>query len=255
MAEDRHQNALPNGYQFEGYRVEGVLGAGSFGVTYKARELAIDRLVAIKEYMPAGIAHRNPDDSSVRPISSADAEEFEWGLDRFQKEAATLVSFRHPNIVPVFRYFVANGTAYMVMEYQQGQSLAETSDRRPKKLKRSRDLRRDRPFAGGPGARSRSRLPAPGYQARQHIHPRRRLAGAYRFRRRSTGDRRAQPEPDPYLYPRLRAARAVRDQRTSGALDRYLRARRGHVSLGHRRNRQWTRRPAYRPRRAAIPTR
>jgi len=125
MAEERHQNALPNGYQFEGYRVEGVLGAGSFGVTYKARELAIDRLVAIKEYMPSGIAHRNPDDSSVRPISSADAEEFSWGLDRFQKEASTLVSFHHPNIVPVYRFFAANGTAYMVMEYQQGESLAE----------------------------------------------------------------------------------------------------------------------------------
>ena len=125
MAEERHQNALPNGYQFEGYRVEGVLGAGSFGVTYMAREIAIDRLVAIKEYMPSGIAARNPNDSSVRPISSADSEEFEWGLDRFQKEAATLVSFRHPNIVPVFRFFPANGTAYMVMEYQQGSSLAE----------------------------------------------------------------------------------------------------------------------------------
>jgi len=125
MADERHQNALPNGYQFEGYRIEGVLGAGSFGVTYKARELVIDRLVAIKEYMPAGIASRNPDDSSVRPISSADSEEFEWGLDRFQKEAATLVSFSHPNIVPVYRFFTENGTAYMVMEYQQGQSLAE----------------------------------------------------------------------------------------------------------------------------------
>ena len=60
MATQRHQNALPNGYLFEGYRIEGVLGAGSFGVTYKAREVAIDRLVAIKEYMPAGIATRDP---------------------------------------------------------------------------------------------------------------------------------------------------------------------------------------------------
>ena len=125
MATERHQHALPNGYMFEGYRVEGVLGAGSFGVTYKAREVAIDRLVAIKEYMPAGIATRDPQNSSVHPISSADEEEFEWGLERFQLEASTLVSFRHPNIVPVFRFFEANGTAYMVMEYQQGQSLSQ----------------------------------------------------------------------------------------------------------------------------------
>lgn len=125
MVEQRHQHALPNGYLFEGYRIEGILGAGSFGVTYKAREVAIDRAVAIKEYLPSGIATRDTEDSSVRPISSADAEEFEWGLDRFQKEAAVLVTFRHPNIVPVFRFFEANSTAYMVMEYQDGRSLAQ----------------------------------------------------------------------------------------------------------------------------------
>ncbi len=125
MVEQRHQHALPNGYLFEGYRIEGVLGAGSFGVTYKAREVAIDRAVAIKEYLPSGIATRDTEDSSVRPISSADSEEFEWGLDRFQKEAAVLVTFRHPNIVPVFRFFEANSTAYMVMEYQDGRSLAQ----------------------------------------------------------------------------------------------------------------------------------
>ena len=125
MVEERHQHALPNGYLFEGYRIEGILGSGSFGVTYIAREVAIDRAVAIKEYLPAGIAARNAEDSSVRPISLADAEEFEWGLERFQKEAAVLVTFRHPNIVPVFRFFEANSTAYMVMEYQDGRSLAQ----------------------------------------------------------------------------------------------------------------------------------
>ena len=125
MIEQRHQHALPNGYLFEGYRIEGVLGAGSFGVTYMAREVAIDRAVAIKEYLPSGIATRDTKDSSVRPISSADSEEFEWGLDRFQKEAAVLVTFRHSNIVPVFRFFEANSTAYMVMEYQEGRSLAQ----------------------------------------------------------------------------------------------------------------------------------
>ena len=125
MVEQHHQHALPNGYLFEGYRIEGILGSGSFGVTYIAREVAIDRAVAIKEYLPAGIAARNAEDSSVRPISLADAEEFEWGLERFQKEAAVLVTFRHPNIVPVFRFFEANSTAYMVMEYQDGRSLAQ----------------------------------------------------------------------------------------------------------------------------------
>ncbi len=49
-------NALPNGYAFEGYRIEGVLGAGGFGITYLATETAVDRQVAIKEFLPTGIA-------------------------------------------------------------------------------------------------------------------------------------------------------------------------------------------------------
>jgi serine/threonine protein kinase len=56
------RNALPKGYEIEGYRIDRVLGAGGFGVTYLATEISINRRVAIKEYLPSGIAVRGRDD-------------------------------------------------------------------------------------------------------------------------------------------------------------------------------------------------
>ena len=118
-------HALPPGYKIEGYRIEGTLGTGGFGVTYLARELSLDRLVAIKEYLPADISVRDTHHDTVHPIEQEDVETFEWGLERFRGEALTLVSFRHANIVAVLRFFEANGTAYMVMDYEQGSSLGD----------------------------------------------------------------------------------------------------------------------------------
>jgi len=118
-------HALPPGYEIEGYRIEGTLGTGGFGVTYLAREVSLDRLVAIKEYLPAEIAVRDTRHSTVHPIDDDDVETFEWGLERFRGEALTLVSFRHANIVAVLRFFEANGTAYMVMDYEEGSSLGD----------------------------------------------------------------------------------------------------------------------------------
>ncbi len=118
-----HRYALPNGYEFDGYRIDGILGTGGFGITYRANELAIDRPLAIKEYLPAGIAMRDQSSSAVHASGSSDQDDFEWGLDRFRKEAQTLVSFRHANIVAVFRFFEANNTAYLVMEYARGEDL------------------------------------------------------------------------------------------------------------------------------------
>lgn len=120
---DSHLNALPQGYEFQGYRIEQELGAGGFGITYKATELLIGRSVAIKEYMPPAIAVRGRDSVSVHPIGPRDREPFELGVKRFRKEAQALVNFRHPNIVAVHRFFEANGTAYLVMAFEEGMSL------------------------------------------------------------------------------------------------------------------------------------
>lgn len=122
-------NALPRGYEIQGYRMESVLGSGGFGITYRALETSIGRTVAIKEYLPAGVAIRARDLANIQPISDADVQTFEWGLDRFRHEAQTLVAFRHPNIVKVLRFFEANGTAYMVMDYEEGESLDAVLER------------------------------------------------------------------------------------------------------------------------------
>src|SRR6185436_9710800 len=127
---DEARHGLTRGYEIQGYRIERVLGAGGFGITYLATEVAINRSVAIKEYLPNGIAARSRNDESVQPLSQDDRENYQWGLERFQREAQTLVAFHHSNIVSVFRYFEANGTAYLVMAYEDGDSLATILDKR-----------------------------------------------------------------------------------------------------------------------------
>jgi len=69
-------------------------------------------------------------DSSVYPASSANGERYQWGLDRFIAEARTLAKFKHPAIVRVLSVFEDNNTAYMVMEYELGQSLQQVLDGR-----------------------------------------------------------------------------------------------------------------------------
>lgn len=127
---DDARHGLGRGLDIHGYRIERVLGAGGFGITYLATEIAINRPVAIKEYLPNGIAARSRDDVSVAPLTEADQENFQWGLERFRREAQTLVAFHHTNVVSVFSYFEANGTAYLVMAYEDGDSLASILEKR-----------------------------------------------------------------------------------------------------------------------------
>ena len=116
--------ALPEGTRLEEYRIEGVLGAGGFGITYRATDTNLHKVVAIKEYMPTDFATRTQD-STVVPHSSANAADYEWGLRRFLDEAKTLARFDHTNINKVHRVFEANGTAYLVLEYVEGRTLSE----------------------------------------------------------------------------------------------------------------------------------
>lgn len=115
--------ALPAGTTLVGdYRIERVLGAGGFGITYLAREVALDRLVTVKEYFPSDFAVRDAS-ATVRPKAPDCQEDYDWGLTRFIDEAQTLAKFDHPNINRVYRYFRANRTAYMVLHFEPGQSL------------------------------------------------------------------------------------------------------------------------------------
>lgn len=104
------------------YQILSMLGSGGFGVTYLAQDLNLDCKVAIKEFFPTSLARRLGD-KVVRPKAMAWSGPFKTGLQQFLIEARTLASFRHPNIVRVRRFFETNGTAYMVMEYEEGESL------------------------------------------------------------------------------------------------------------------------------------
>lgn len=114
---------LRAGYQLAWYTIKSVLGHGGFGITYLAHDNNLDREVAIKEYLPTSFACRH-EDHSVNPITGSLINHYKWGLERFLIEAQTLAKFKHNNIVGVHSVFEQNGTAYMVMEYETGESLA-----------------------------------------------------------------------------------------------------------------------------------
>ena len=128
MSDREHRLALPSGYRLRGYILEGVLGVGGFGVTYLARDVMLDREVAVKEYLPNEWAVR--EGVTVHPKSEDDREVFEWGMTRFLEEARILARFRHPNLIRVMEYFEENETAYIVMEYEEGESLDRLLARR-----------------------------------------------------------------------------------------------------------------------------
>lgn len=134
MAEDT--NALPTGYSLHRYQIEGVLGAGGFGITYKAMHEALENEVAIKEYFPAEWAYRDHNGTTVRanaqgqiPARTGEPPCYEWGLQRFLDEAKILVQINHPGVVRVRDYFTMNGSAYIVMEYEEGESLSTSLQR------------------------------------------------------------------------------------------------------------------------------
>ncbi len=115
--------ALPPGTELVGdFTIERVLGSGGFGITYLALDQALGCRVTIKEYFPTDFAVRS-DNTNAAPRSLDCAGDYRWGLDRFLAEAQTLAKFIHPNIVRVRRYFPANNTGYMVLDFEEGQSL------------------------------------------------------------------------------------------------------------------------------------
>ncbi|HUS24759.1 MAG TPA: SUMF1/EgtB/PvdO family nonheme iron enzyme [Candidatus Binatia bacterium] len=115
--------ALLPGTRLHEYRIEGLLGHGGFGITYLARDTHLDKPVAIKEYLPGDLAVRVSDgDVTVRSPDTQEA--FAWGRHHFLKEARVLARFRHHNLIQVHRFFEAHNTAYFVMEYAQGTTLA-----------------------------------------------------------------------------------------------------------------------------------
>ncbi|MFT5396812.1 MAG: serine/threonine protein kinase, partial [Gammaproteobacteria bacterium] len=129
MGEKVHRNSLQPGYKLHWYTIKEILGQGGFGITYLAFDNNLEEDVAIKEFLPIELAMREGD-FSIHPLSEGHKDNFEWGLDRFIKEARTLTKFKHPNVVRVRSVFNENNTAYMVMEFERGESLQEILSRR-----------------------------------------------------------------------------------------------------------------------------
>ena len=124
-----HSASLLRGQRIDEYEIVRVLGAGGFGITYLAFDHQLDGPVALKEYFPAELAARL-DGERVAATAPTNQETFAWGLERFLDEARAIHRFRHPNVVRAHRYLEANGTAYIVMEYVEGESLKEILERR-----------------------------------------------------------------------------------------------------------------------------
>ena len=117
-------HALQADYILGEYRIEKLLGEGGFGLTYLAFDTHLEKQVAIKEYMPSEHALRESDSKIIAKSAAAEIV-YKWGLKAFLNEAKTLAKFEDPNIVRIHRFFKANGTAYIVMEYCEGKCLVD----------------------------------------------------------------------------------------------------------------------------------
>lgn len=110
----------------ERYIIGQKIGMGGFGIIYKAWDRRLETTMAIKEFYPSGLVNRLPNSADIFVASQKRENEFIQGKTRFMEEARYLAKFNsHPNIVNVFEYFEANGTAYFVMEYLEGKTLEE----------------------------------------------------------------------------------------------------------------------------------
>lgn len=127
MSEILSHHALAVGTMVQEYRLTRILGIGGFGIVYAAENIYLDETVAIKEFLPAGLATRI-EKTQIAPLSQDKEEVYNWALKNFLKEAKILWELSRPkphrSIVRVTRFHEENGTAYMVMDYEEGQALS-----------------------------------------------------------------------------------------------------------------------------------
>lgn len=123
------------------YIIGKVLGFGGFGVTYIAWDSTLEQSVAIKEYLPSEFSTRMPGQTMVTVFHGDKGEQFQEGLVKFVDEARRLAKFQNENgIVKIFDSFTENDTAYIVMEYLEGETLTE-------KLKRENTISEEEALA------------------------------------------------------------------------------------------------------------
>jgi len=115
------------------YLVGRVLGEpGGFGITYLCWDIELQRRVAIKEFFPRQLVWRAQNGREVAPLNADKGKIFTDNLKKFLEEARQIDKFDHPNLVRLRDYFRENNTAYLVMNFHQGISLAEYLSEREK---------------------------------------------------------------------------------------------------------------------------
>lgn len=111
---------LPPGTRVEKYELREVLGQGGGGISYLALDCQLEREVVLKEHFPMGLCHRVPGAAEVAPT---DETGYARSLQAFCREARILAGMRHAGIVAVHEIFAACGTAFLVMDYAEGENL------------------------------------------------------------------------------------------------------------------------------------
>ena len=119
---------LPARHRLGEFELDSVIGTGGFGIVYRAFDRTLQRTVAVKEYMPAMLALR-AGDYTVGLRAPRYSHAFEAGRTAFLNEARLLAQFDHPGLLKVLHFWESHGTAYMVMPFYDGQTLAQRNRR------------------------------------------------------------------------------------------------------------------------------
>ncbi len=122
QAAPANREGLPPGTLIDCYSIIKLIGSGGFSLIYLAEDEETQDRVVIKEFLPRKLARRNGL-FRVEMAEQVDLENFNNGRKLFYQEARALATLRHPNIVNVRTFFLANNTAYLVMDYEQGKNL------------------------------------------------------------------------------------------------------------------------------------
>ncbi len=120
----RVRDSLEPGTLIDGYRIIRTIGTGGFSLVYLAEEEETGDEVVIKEFMPKRLARRAAD-NRLLPLDVRHAEGLARGRKLFFQEATAMAALRHPHIVQVRGLFLANDTAYLVMQHERGRNLGQ----------------------------------------------------------------------------------------------------------------------------------
>ncbi len=130
---ENKRKSLPQGTVIDCYSIIRLVGSGGFSLIYLAEDEDTQDQVIIKEYLPRTLATRG-DTLHVRVAGKDQQDAFNNGRKLFYQEAKALATLKHPNIVNVRNFFLANDTAYLIMDYEHGKNLGQYIKRRKGKL-------------------------------------------------------------------------------------------------------------------------